>query len=64
MVKYTHAVVHAVISESGSQVDELIYATDINHAYALAHQLMAVGKTNLAILQLKEPTTIEDTPNE
>ncbi len=64
MVKYTHAVVHSVISESGKQTDELIYAVDINHAYALAHQLMAVGKTNLAIIQLKEPTTIEDTPND
>lgn len=62
MTVYTHAVVHRIlIEENGKrkETDELTYAVDINHAYGIAHQLMAAGKTNLVIIQLKEPTTIE-----
>jgi hypothetical protein len=64
MTKYTHAVVHRILNEKNKEADELTYATDINHAYAIAHQLMAAGKIDLAIIQLKEPTIIEDRPNE
>lgn len=63
MTTYTHAVVHHIlIEENGKrkETDELTYAVDINHAYALAHQMMASGKINLTIIQLKEPTTIGD----
>lgn len=62
MTKYTHAVVHRILVEKNGQpkpTDELTYAIDINHAYAIAHQLMAAGKPDVAIIQLKEPTTIE-----
>lgn len=64
MTTYTHAVVHRILIEGSNgkpkETDELTYALDINHAYALANQLMASGKMNLTIIQLKEPTTIED----
>lgn len=62
MVKYTHAVVHRILTEEGKQSDEVAYAIDLNHAYALAHQLMAVGRVGVTILELKEPTTITDLP--
>lgn len=61
MTTYTHAVVHRILVEHNGkpkETDELTYALDVNHAYAIAHQLMAEGKTNLAIIQLKEPTVI------
>lgn len=64
MTTYTHAVVHRILIEGSNgkpkETDELTYAIDINHAYALAHQLMASGKTDLTIIQLKEPTVIGD----
>ena len=63
MVKYTHAVVHRILLEENGkrkETDELTYAMDINHAMAIAHQLMAAGKVGVAIITLKEPTTIED----
>lgn len=62
MTTYTHAVVHRIlIEENGKpkETDELTYAVDINHAYAIAHQLMAAGKVGVAIIQLQTPTTIE-----
>lgn len=58
-VKYTHAVAHQVMGENGKIVDELVYATDMQHAYAIAHQGLAVGWISVAILELKEPTTLE-----
>jgi hypothetical protein len=67
MTRYTHIVVHRILVEQNGkakETDELTYAMDINHAYAIAHQLMAAGKVGVAILEMKEPTTIEDTPNE
>lgn len=57
---YTHAVVHRILAENGKPTDHLDYCVDINHAYALAHQLMATGKPNVAIIVLSEPTTIEE----
>jgi len=65
-VKYTHAVVHRILIEQNGrqkETDELTYAFDINHAMAIAHQLMAAGKVGVAIITLKEPTTIEDIKN-
>jgi len=65
-VRYTHAVVHRILLEQNGrrkETDELTYAVDVNHAMAIAHQLMAAGKVGVAIIQLKEPTTIEDTKN-
>lgn len=62
MTTYTHAVVHRIlIEENGKrkETDEITYALDINHAYALAQQLMAAGKVNLTIIQLNPPATIE-----
>lgn len=62
MTTYTHAVVHRIlIEENGKrkETDEITYALDVNHAYALAQQLMAAGKVNLAIIQLNPPATIE-----
>jgi hypothetical protein len=67
MVKYTHAVVHSILVEKNGRpfvTDELVYAINIEHAHALAHQGLAVGWSNVAILELETPTTIEDTPNE
>lgn len=61
MTTYTHAVVHRILIEQNGkpkETDELTYALDINHAYALAQQMMATGKMNLTIIQLKEPTVI------
>lgn len=63
MTTYTHAVVHRIlIEENGKrkESDELTYAINLEHAYAIAHQLMAAGKIGITILQLKEPTTISD----
>lgn len=62
MTKYTHAVAHTVAFEKNGKlvpVDELVYATDVNHAMAIAHQGMAAGWANIAIITLKEPTTLE-----
>lgn len=62
MTKYTHAVAHRILVEQNGkpkETDELTYAVDVNHAYAIAHQLMAAGKIGITIIQLKEPTTIE-----
>lgn len=62
MTTYTHAVVHRIlIEENGKrkETDEITYALDVNHAYALAQQLMAAGKVNLTIIQLNPPATIE-----
>lgn len=61
MTKYTHAVVHRILVEHDgkpTETDELTYALDINHAYGIAHQLMAAGKAGVAIITLKEPTEI------
>lgn len=61
MTKYTHAVVHRILVEhkgKPTETDELTYAVDINHAMAIAHQLMAAGKQQISIIQLKEPTEI------
>lgn len=63
MTTYTHAVVHRIlIEENGKrrESDELTYAINLEHAYAIAHQLMATGKIGITIIQLKEPTTISD----
>ncbi len=63
MTKYTHAVVRRIVVEENGkrkETDELTYALDINHAYGIANQLMAAGRTNLTIIELKVPTTIED----
>lgn len=57
MTTYTHAVAHRILSENGKPTDQLDYCIDINHAYAIAHQLMAVGAQGVAILELKHPTT-------
>jgi len=54
MTKYTHAVARRIVGENGKETDELIYAVDVNHAIALAHQGMASGWVNVAIIVLKE----------
>jgi hypothetical protein len=63
MVKYTHAVVRRILSESGKETDELVYAVDVNHAMALAHQGMASGWVNVAIIALKEPVNANQVAN-
>lgn len=60
MKTYTHAVAHRILLENGKQSDHLEYAIDMQHAYAIAHQLLAVGAVGVSILELKEPTTVSD----
>lgn len=55
MKDYTHAVVHRVMGENNKPTDQLDYCLDINHAYGLAQQLMAVGAQGVAIIELNSP---------
>ena len=57
MTTYTHAVAHRILNEHGEPTDHLDYCVDINHAYAIAHQLMAAGAQGVSILELKSPKT-------
>ena len=56
MNTYTHAVAHRVMGENGKPTDQLDYCLNIQHAYALANQLMSVGAQGVAIVELKQPT--------
>jgi hypothetical protein len=57
MTVYTHIVMHRIMGENGKVTDQLDYCIDINHAYAVAQQLMAVGAQGVAIAEFKQPIT-------
>ena len=57
MTVYTHIVTHRIMGENGKPTDNLDYCININHAYAIAQQLMAVGAQGVSVLELKQPVT-------
>ena len=60
---WTHAVAHRILMQKDNRLietDELVYAVSADHALAIAHQGLAAGWANIAILELKEP--LKDLP--
>jgi hypothetical protein len=58
--KYTHAVVHRILVPDANgfpkETDQLEYCVSIDHAMAIAHQGLAIGWRDIAVIELNEPS--------